>query len=412
VLTDIEQRILSHIHPDEVIAWTQALVRIPSVYRPATGETEAPAAQWVADRLREMGLATSVEEAAPGRPNVIGLYDAGADGPRLMFEGHTDVVTEGPRDAWTHDPFGGEIANGRIYGRGACDMKGGLVAAMAAVKALVASGVQLKGSILIAALADEEGSMSGVKHFVQNGWADRVDAAIICEPEDNRLCIAQKGVMWVRVTCEGQMAHGAMPRTGVNPIYPMAHFLVRVQELERGEIARHGSHELLGEPSITPTICAAPPPGQGEPQNNVMPARCQATLDLRLVPDQSPTELETELCSLLHQMERAHPGCRMSLEVLETRPPTATPKDHPLVETLAGAYRDLTGHEPVFGGVPGSTDGTILHVERGVPIVTCGPGDTFLPHQVDEYLDIEQLITATQLYALAAARFLGVDKGT
>ncbi len=412
MLTDIEQRILSHIHPDEVIAWTQVLVRIPSVYRPATGETEAPAAHWVADRLREMGLETHVEEAAPGRPNVIGLYNPQADGPRLMFEGHTDVVTEGPRDAWSHDPFGGEIKDGRIYGRGACDMKGGLVAALAAVKALVDSGVRLRGSILVAALADEEGSMLGVKHFVRNGWADRVHGAIICEPEDNRVCIAQKGVMWVRVTCQGQMAHGAMPRTGVNPIYPMADFLVRVQGLEREQIARHGGHTLLGEPSITPTICAAPPPGQGEPQNNVMPACCQAILDLRLIPGQSPAELERELRSLLQQAEKAHPGCRMSLEVLETRPPTSTPKDHPLVETVAGAYRDLTGAEPVFGGVPGSTDGTILHVERGVPIVTCGPGDTLVPHHVDEYLDIEQLITATQLYALAAARFLGVAEDT
>ena len=243
MLTDTEQRVLDHVSPDEVVVWTQELVRIPSVYRPWANQGEEQAAAWVRDHLEGMGLETHWEVVAPTRPNVIGLLKGTEKGKTLMFEGHTDVVTEGDADAWTYGgPFSAEIVDGRIYGRGANDMKGGLVAAMCATKAIIQSGVRLKGDILIGALVDEEGLMLGVKHFVEQGWADRVDAAIICEPEENHLCIAQKGVMWADVTCTGVMSHGAMPLTGVNPIYPMAALLTRLRELESVEIARLGAH--------------------------------------------------------------------------------------------------------------------------------------------------------------------------
>ncbi len=408
MLTDTEKRILDHINPDEVVAWTQELVRIPSVYRPQKGEAEEPAARWVAARFKEIGLETTWEEVEPGRPNVIGVYHGVDEGKTLMFEGHTDVVTEGDVSQWTHDPFGAEIVDGRIYGRGANDMKGGLVAAICATKAIVESGIRLKGNILIGALVDEEGLMKGVKHFVRQGWAENVDAAIICEPEDNRLCIAQKGVMWVRVTATGKMAHGCMPLTGVNPIYPMGAFLVELQKLEAAEIARHGNDPFLGQTSITPTIIQSPV--GGEPQNNVMPARCQAVLDVRLIPGQSPEDIEAGIRTICERLESETNPLHFEVEVIETRPPTSTPREEPIVVILDQAWRDLTGREPVYGGVPGSTDGTILYSWAGVPIVTCGPGDVEIPHHVDEYQDIDQLVEATRLYALTALRYLGVEE--
>ena len=168
----------------------------------------------------------------PGRPNVIAIHKMN-EGPTLMFEGHTDVVTEGNPQAWTYPPFSATLRNGRIYGRGANDMKAGLVCALIATKAIAYSGVKLKGSILIGAVCDEEGQMIGIKHFVDQGWADQVSAAIVCEPEENHLCISQKGVMWLRATIYGVMAHGAMPLTGCNSAYPMARFLTMMQEIGR-----------------------------------------------------------------------------------------------------------------------------------------------------------------------------------
>ena len=143
-----------------------------------------------------------------GLPSALGWGGGGAS-KTLMFEGHTDVVTEGDAAQWTDPPFSATIREGRIYGRGANDMKAGLVCALVALKALVQSGVGLNGDILLGALCDEEGQMLGVKHFVAHGWAERVSAAIICEPEENHLCIRQKGVMWARAVVRGVMSHGA-----------------------------------------------------------------------------------------------------------------------------------------------------------------------------------------------------------
>jgi succinyl-diaminopimelate desuccinylase len=407
MITELERRVLSFLNEDQIVAWTQELVRIPSVYRPDQGEAEEQAARWVRARFEEIGLDTAFEIVEPGRPNVMGLWYGTEGHRRLMFEGHTDVVTEGDPDAWSYPPFSAEIADGRIYGRGADDMKGGLVAAICAVKALVESGVQLGGDILIGAVCDEEGRMLGIKHLVERGWADKVDAAIICEPEENHLCIAQKGVMWARVMATGAMAHGCMPLTGINSIYPMAEFLVRMRELEQAQIAAYGRDELLGEPSVTPTIVRSPV--RGEPQNNVMPAETETTLDIRLIPGQSPLELESQILAACEHLQAQYDGVTFELEVIETRPPTSTERDEPIVQVLDGAYRDLTGKEPIYAGVPGSTDGTILNSRAGVPIVTCGPGDIHVPHQVDEWLDLEQLIEAARLYTVAAMRFLGAE---
>jgi succinyl-diaminopimelate desuccinylase len=406
MITDLERRVLSLVDEDKVIRWTQELVRIPSVYRPEKGEAEEPAARWVEARLKEIGLETTFEVVEPGRPNVIGLWRGAEGGKTLMFEGHTDVVTEGDVTQWTYPPFEARIVDGKMYGRGANDMKGGLVAAICAIKAIVESGVQLGGDILIGAMCDEEGHMMGIKHFVEQGWADNVDAAIICEPEENHLCISQKGVMWVRVTATGKMAHGAMPLTGVNAAYPIAEFLVAMRELEAAQIAQHGKHEFLGQPSITPTILRSPV--RGEPQNNVMPAQTEVVLDIRLIPGQSPQEIEAQIeaaCDAVHAKDE---GVTFEVDVLETRAPTATDRDEPVVKVLDQAYRDLTDKEPVYGGVPGSTDGTILNSRAGVPIVTCGPGDIYIPHHVDEWLGLDELIEATKLYVLATLRFLGV----
>lgn len=406
MLTDLENKVLSLIDENQVIRWTQELVRIPSVYRPERGEAEEPAARWVESRLEEIGMDTAFEVVEPGRPNVIGLWRGAEGGKRLMFEGHTDVVTEGDASQWTYPPFEARIVGNKMYGRGANDMKGGLVAAICAVKAIVASSVKLGGDILIGAVCDEEGHMIGIKHFVERGWADDVDAAIICEPEENHLCISQKGVMWARVTATGKMAHGAMPLTGVNAAYPLAEFLAAMRELEAAQIAEHGQHEFLGQPSVTPTILSSPV--QGEAQNNVMPAQAEVVLDIRLIPGQSPEEIESKIKAACDAIRAQDERVTFEVEVLEARAPTATDRNEPVVRVLDRAYRDLTGKEPIYGGVPGSTDGTILNSRAGVPIVTCGPGDIYIPHHIDEWLGLDELIEATKLYVLAAMRFLGV----
>jgi len=231
----------------------------------------------------------------------------------------------------------------------------------------------------------------------------------VCEPEENHLCVEQKGVMWVRVVIRGVMAHGAMPLTGVNTAYPMARFLDAIHALEEREIVRHPRSPFLGQPSITPTILRSPPQGMGEPQNNVMPGATEVVLDYRLIPGQNPEALVSQTETLLRAVIAVDPRLTGDLTVFEVRHPTRTDPNHPVVAALAGAHVDLTGGAPTYGGVPGSTDGTILNARKGIPIVTCGPGDIYVPHHIDEWVSVDEIKLSARMYALAALRFLGAE---
>ncbi|NQF12799.1 M20 family metallopeptidase [Brevibacillus sp. HB1.3] len=397
-------QVISFVDEQEVVRLTQELVRIPSVFRPdQAGANEERVALFVADYLRNMGLQVIYEEVVPGRPNVIAFYDSGRPGKTLLFEAHTDVVTEGDRGAWSYDPFGGTISGGRIYGRGSCDTKGNLAAAICAVKAIQRSKQSFTGKILLCIPCDEEGMMIGIKDFIRRGWANNVDAAIICEPEENQLCITQKGAMRAILRTFGKMAHGAMPLTGINPNTRMARAIVALEGLERKEMARLGEHPMLGWPSITPTILQAPV--KGDAQINVVPDQCMTTLDIRTVPGQDHQGLYKEISAILEGLSKEDDKFKATLEVIEERPWTLTGMKEEVVTAVASAYREITKKEPVYNGVPGATDGTFLH-KAGIPILTTGAGDRHIPHHADEYLAIDQLVESTQLFALSALTFL------
>jgi succinyl-diaminopimelate desuccinylase len=392
------------IDREDLVRLTQELVRVPSVYRPeeAAGNEER-AARFVAEYLEGAGFEVRLEEVSPGRPNVWAVWEGDLPGKTLLFEAHTDVVTEGAAEDWEHPPFAAERVGGRVYGRGSCDTKGNLAAAVLAVRAIKDSGIPYPGRILLCHPVDEEGMMAGIKAFIRGGHAEGVDAAVICEPEENRICVEQKGAMRVEITVRGKMAHGAMPLSGVNPVTRAARFVVAVEELEREEMERHGEHPSLGYPSLTPTILLGP--DCGEPQINVVPASAYVALDVRTTPAQSHEDLVGKLESILSRLHFEDPDFDATLEVIEERPPTRTPRDEPLVRAMAAAYRHLTGEEPRYDGVPGATDGTFLHAWAGVPIVTTGAGNREIPHHRDEWVDEEELLAACKLYAATAMCF-------
>jgi succinyl-diaminopimelate desuccinylase len=250
---------------------------------------------------------------------------------------------------------------------------------------------------------DEEGMMAGIKAFIERGYAEGVDGAVICEPEENQLCVKQKGALRVEVTVRGKMAHGAMPLSGVNPVTRAARFAVAVEELEREEIDRHGEDPFLGYPSLTPTILMGP--DCGEPQINVIPASAYVALDIRTIPRQSHEGLIGHLEECLSQLGSEDPDFDASLEVIEERPPTETPMDDPLVRAMAAAYEALTKEEPRYNGVPGATDGTFLSTWAGIPIITTGAGDRETPHHRDEWVSVDELFTTCKLYAATAMYF-------
>ena len=402
-------QVLARIDADEVVALTRDLVRIPSVYRPDDPEaTEARVAAHVEAWLRREGFAVEIQTVAPGRPNIIGTLGEKRPGGRsLLLEGHTDVVTEGDSREWTWPPFGAELTNGRIYGRGTADMKGGLAAAMVAAAAFRRAGVEPPGKLVVGALVDEEDRMLGARHLVTTAVGRDLDAAIICEPEDNELCLVQRGVVWARVRVRGKMAHGAMPEAGLNPVTALGAILREVPGLERRIRRRCERSPYLRPPTVTPTIIQAPPKGVGVPQSNVIPAVGEMTLDVRVTPGIGADALHAELEALCRAGEKAVPGLKVEWEPMNPfRLATKVDKNEPIVQAMIAGVKKATGRAPRYGGVPGSTDGTILRMELGLPIVTCGPGNRLIPHQVDEYVETTQLIEAARIYAVSAMKFL------
>ncbi|MEV4569661.1 M20 family metallopeptidase [Nonomuraea sp. NPDC049419] len=388
------------VDADGVVAFTQALVRVPSTNDPAKGRSEQPAADLVAAKMREWGWDPVVYEAAPGRPNVVAVVEGGGGpGPTLMFEGHTDVVTEGDLSAWTVDPFGGEIRDGRLWGRGSADMKSGLAATLYATRALQLAG-PFPGRIKVCALADEEGLMIGVHHFVSEGLAADVDGAIVAEPEEGEICAVAKGALRLRVDLTGKMAHGAMPQHGRNPIQAAGPLLVGLRALQDELQAAHPAHEHLGAVYVTPTVLQA---GSQE-QVNVIPAVASVFVDVRTIPGVEHKDVADRVAALA-----AADGITAEVSVLVDRPPVDVPVTDPVVAALAAAHRTVTGEEPVYGGVPGTTDGTVLTHWGGVPSVVYGPGGKWIAHQADEYVEVDDIVRGTRVFAEAARRFLTGD---
>ena len=402
-------RVFERINAEEVVELTRDLVRIPSVYRPdEPGANEAQAAAFVESWFKREGLPVEVQQVAPGRPNVLAwVGEKGPGGRCLLLEGHTDVVTEGDPKDWTRPPFAAEMADGRIYGRGAADMKSGLAAAMIALAAFRRADVTPKGKLVVGALVDEEDAMLGVHHLVKTPAGRELDAAIICEPEQNELCLEQRGVVWARIRARGKMAHGAMPEAGVNPIAALGAILTRVPALEKWLRKQCERSRYLKPPTVTPTILQGPPRGIGAPQSNVIPAVAELTLDVRLTPGIGSEAIQSEIEALCRAAEAAVPGVKLEWEAVNPfRLATKVEKSEALVKAMIHGVRKATGSAPRYGGVPGSTDGTILRMELGIPIVTCGPGNRLIPHQVDEYVETKEVVDAARIYAASALKYL------
>jgi succinyl-diaminopimelate desuccinylase len=387
------------VDEEAVVALTRDLVRLRTVNE--DGAREAPAAELVAETMRSFGWEPQVTEVAPGRPNVVAIVEGGGGpGRTLAFEGHTDVVTEGDPDRWSVDPYGGEIRDGRLYGRGSADMKSGVAAMLHGVRALQLAG-PFPGRVLVCALVDEEGLMLGAKHFAGTDLARGIDGAIICEPEEGEICTSAKGAVRIRVDLLGAMAHGAMPQHGRNPLPAVGRLLVALTDLQDRLQKAHPAHEHLGEVYVTPTVSRA---GSLD-QINVIPARATVAVDVRTIPGVDHAAVVARVRELAADAG-APDGVASELAVVDDRPCVEIDTDHPLVTALAGAHEDVLGEPARYGGVPGATDGTILTRDAGIPTVVYGPGGKWIAHQADEFVEVDDIVRCAHVYAAAADRFL------
>ena len=418
--TEIIEKVLNEIDPDELIKLTAELVRINSVWDPVAGTNEQVVSEMIASWARSQGFDVQVDPVAPNRPNIIISGPAASEKRTLMFEGHTDVVTPGDVSAWKYDPFGAEIVGRRMYGRGTNDTKGNLAAMLIAMKAIKTCAVELCGSVIGGVLCDEEDRMLGVRDFIKRGHADKITAAVICEPQDGMICTSQKGAIRASYLITGRMSHGAMPLSGLNCAPAIARLIDGLHWLEKKAATTVGCDQYLGWPSYTPTVIQAP--AAGASQLNVMPREAKVLVDIRTTPRQSHQKIIQDLKTLAQNIEqnvREHyreldgllhfqrdRDLAVQLDILTDRPCTLTDLANPIVKAADWASRSITGKTPVYAGVPGATNGTFLWTVKNIPIVTMGAGDRQVPHQIDEWVDLDQLIETAKVYALTALHYL------
>lgn len=391
----------SLLDTEAAVALTRDLVRLRTVNAEGAAAVERPAAELVSELFTRFGWEHTVTEVAPGRPSVVAVLDGGGGpGPTLMFEGHTDVVTEGdPRD-WSVDPYGAEIHDGRMYGRGTADMKSGLAAMIHGVRALQLAG-PFPGRIVLGVLADEEGMMLGAKAFAASPLAAEVDGVVVCEPEGYEVCTSARGGIRLRLDLTGVMAHGAMPQEGRNPVAAGARIVERLAEVQQWAVARYGTHPHAGSVTVTPTVLLG-----GDPdQLNVIPAHGVVGVDVRTIPGTDHAELIARIRESAREAA-AESGVDVVQTVVDDRPAIEIAEDHPLVTGLVAAHTRVHGAPPAFGAVPGTTDGTVLTRDAGLPTVVYGPGGKWIAHQKDEYVEVREIGEYARVYAAAAHHFL------
>jgi len=405
-----------------MVAFTTALVRIPTINPP--GEAYEPCARLLGDRLGDGGF--DVEYiVADGRPehtarhprvNVVASRRGGG-GPVVHLNGHIDVVP--PGEGWTLDPFAGVVRDGRIFGRGVCDMKAGLAAAVYAAEAIARAGVALPGTLEISGTVDEEsGGFAGVAWLAEQGRIAkaRTDYVIIPEPLNvDRISVGHRGVYWFELTLVGRMAHGSMPFLGVSAIDGMTEVLSAIRgELEPALAGRLTSMPVVPEAARHATINVNAIEG-GQPiagiQSPCVADRCRAIFDRRFLIEETFGRAKAEIDALVKRALSRVPGVEHELRDLMVVDPVQTPHDSPVVSAVERAIGRVLDRQATLVASPGTYDHK--HVARiaGIPhCIAYGPGELELAHQPDESCGIDDLVNATKVLALATLDLMGAGR--
>jgi succinyl-diaminopimelate desuccinylase len=386
--------VLDALHPDEVVRFARALVAAPSEN---PGGTEEEAAAVASELLHGIGADPDVVRGDAGRPSVVATIGT-EDGPSLAWNGHLDVVPAGDPATWHHPPFAGEIADGRLLGRGVADMKGAIACALAAASAIRRAGVELGGSLAFHLVADEElAGLHGTKVLWEQGFL-RQDACIVGEPTELHLALAERGGAWVTMTARGRAAHGSTPQLGVNAITSMARFLLRIEE-----VLPEREHPLVGRPTVNAALIS------GGSAPNVVPDRCEVDVDRRLIPGEtSPEEILVPFERLAAAISRDHPEVELSFRIREWTDAAEARPDTEIAELCRTAVAEERGVVPNDTGITGITDARFYINEARIPTAILGPGSLTIAHTANEWVAVDELVAAARIYARVFVRFLGV----
>ncbi|WP_299968781.1 acetylornithine deacetylase/succinyl-diaminopimelate desuccinylase family protein [uncultured Roseobacter sp.] len=404
---------------DALTALARDLIRIPTLNPP--GDCYRDICDLLAARLADRGFATQLIRAtgAPGdsdrypRWNVIARHEGTRPGDCVHFNGHTDVVEVG--QGWTRDPFAAEIDEGRIYGRGACDMKGGLAAAIIAAETFIDTHPDYAGAIEISGTADEEsGGYGGVAYLAEQGFFDpaRVQHVIIPEPlGTHQICLGHRGGWWAEIETHGEIAHGSMPFLGDCAVRHMGAVLQAFEtQLFPALASRHTEMPVIPDGARNATLNINSIHGglaEFTPDDTSLPAHCvpdscRITIDRRFLIEEPLDAVRAEITDLLDDLKATRPDFDYTLTELNTVLPSMTDHTAPVVRTVSEAIHRVTGRTAAYVASPGSYDQK--HIDRIGKLKNCiayGPGDLELAHKPDEYIDIDDMLESAKIMGAA-----------
>ncbi|WP_029064948.1 acetylornithine deacetylase/succinyl-diaminopimelate desuccinylase family protein [Labrenzia sp. DG1229] len=400
---------------DDLVVLTQELLRIPTLNPP--GENYREICDYLACRLKKSGFEIELVRAfgTPGdsdkypRWNVIARRDGKRPGECVHFNSHIDVVDVG--HGWSKDPFGGEFEDGKIYGRGACDMKGGLAASIIAVEAFLATHPDFSGAIEVSGTADEEsGGYGGVAYLAEKGFFDpeRVQHVIIPEPlNKDRICLGHRGVWWAEVETYGEIAHGSMPFLGDCAVRHMGAVLDEMEHslfpalaekrTEMPVVPEGARQSTLNINSIHGGQAEGDDDFTGLPSPCV-PDSCRMIVDRRFLLEENIDEVQAEFLQVLKDVENKRASFRYDVRELHRVLPTMTDKEAPVVRTIARAIEETLGKEAEYVVSPGTYDQK--HIDRIGKLKNCiayGPGILDLAHKPDEYVGVEDMLDSAKV---------------
>ncbi len=378
------QRIMRNVEERRLVDFLRELVRIPS----PSGE-EGRMAEAVAGQMESVGLSAEIIGG-----NVVGKTAMRGE-PKLIVNGHMDTVPVGDASSWTMDPFGGELRDGRVYGRGSCDMKGGIAAMVMAYDAVRRSGLSLDGLVLTAVVEEETGGKLGERkgtiELIDKGVI-RKAPALIGEPTNLRIGIGHRSKADILIEVRGKSAHASTPERGINAIVKAAEVILALQKRLKLK-----EHRILGRGTINIGLIS------GGTKSNVVPDMCRVVVDRRLTMGETPESVVADIKGVVDEL--AEKGEQLSIDVKYVYGwyPTLMSEDEPIVKQVLNAASTVLKSKPKVYAPPYHTDGGFIHHMAKVPIAILGPGNEATAHTADEYVEVSQVIDAARIYALTMA---------
>lgn len=387
---DLEQS----VPHEQTIELLKDLIRIPSVNPPGN---EGLVAERLAAEFLGVGLKPELHEVMPGRPNLVVRLGSGSS-PHLWLNAHMDTVATGDPLNWAHKPFGAEEVGGRIYGRGATDDKGGLAALSAALIAVARRGKPLRGTVTLTAVMGEELGNVGTRRLLKDGF--KADMAIVGEYSSaTRIAAGYRGCLWMAINTYGRAAHGSRPHEGVNAVMEMVKGVVPLLDDLR-LVYQEAPQFLVSYPTVSINTI------EGGVAVNVIPERCRAEVDIRLVPGQSSSAVLNLVQEALMQGSKQRPHLRYDVEVMQATEPFWTDSSEPLVSALADSIRETLAVDAAVFGKSGTSDGNVIAAALGIPVVAYGPGNGS-GHGPDEYVDAQDVLDVANVVANTIYRLCG-----